>query len=480
MESTVEQLDDHRVRLRIAVTAQEFDKAIDAAFRKIAREVRIPGFRPGKAPRRLLEARLGTEAAREEALRDALPEYYANAVIEHDVDVIAAPEIEITGGEDSGDVEFEAIVEVRPEVEIEGYRGLRVEVPWEPVSDDDVERQVDRLREQFGDLEESEDPLIDGAYATIDLTGRQDGDEVEGLVATDFLYEVGSEIVVTELDEQLRGKRPGDILAFDATLPPRFGDRAGETVEFTAVVKEVKRKVLPELTDEWVSEASEFETVDELRADVRRRIEIVRTAQVRMLLRERVVEAAGALVDLEPPESLVGQEMQSRLHELGHRLQAQGATFDDFLEASGRTQEDLLAELREGAERAVRADLALRAVVAQEELRVTDEELESEVERMATRAGRKPDQVWKALRREGTIEAVRSDLVRRKALEFLVEHAEVVDGNGEPVDLGAAAESTEAPDVESDYESIAMAGDDTAGDDVAGEAAEDETEEPES
>ena len=180
MQSTVESVEGNKVKLHITVPADEFERAIDAAFRKLAREVRIPGFRPGKAPRRLLEARLGTDIAREQALRDSLPEYYVDAVTEHDVDVIAPPEIEITAGQEDGDVEFDAVVEVRPQVHLIGYDELRVELPFEPVGDDDVDEQVDALRDRFADLTDSEYPLIDDAYATIDIAGSIDGEAGRG------------------------------------------------------------------------------------------------------------------------------------------------------------------------------------------------------------------------------------------------------------------------------------------------------------
>src|SRR5262249_41707513 len=169
-----------------------FERAIDAAFRKLSREVRIPGFRPGKAPRRLLEARLGSDIAREQALQDALPEYYVEAVNDHDVDVIAPPQIEIVAGKDGGDVEFDAVVEVRPQVKLLGYDELRVELPYKGVSDGDVDRQIDALRDRFADLTDSDYPLVDDAYATIDVSGSIDGESVEGLTASEFLYRVGS------------------------------------------------------------------------------------------------------------------------------------------------------------------------------------------------------------------------------------------------------------------------------------------------
>ncbi len=435
MQSTVESVEGNKVKLHITVPADEFERAIDAAFRKLAREVRVPGFRPGKAPRRLLEARLGTEAAREQALRDSLPEYYVGAVTEHDVDVIAAPEIEVTAGQDEGDVEFDAVVEVRPQVHLTGYDEIRVELPIEPVAEKDVDDQVDRLRDRFADLTDSDLPLIDDAYATVDIAGSIDGKEVEGLTVTDFLYRVGSDMVVPELDQQLRGTRPGAILEFAAELPERFGDRAGETATFRVIVKEAKHKVLPEVTDEWVDEASEFDTVSQLRDDLRRRLETVQRLQARMATRDKVLEAVADLVPIPAPDALVDSETRRRIEDLAHRLSHQNATVEDYLAAIDQEPEAFIDSVREGSARAVLADLALRAVVTQEEISVTQEEIEAELVRLAEQLEQKVEKVRRDLERRGALETVRSDLARGKALEFLIDHATVVDEEGNVIDL---------------------------------------------
>ena len=456
LKTSVEPLEGNKVRLRVAVPSAEFEKAIDAAFRKLAREVKVPGFRPGKAPRRLLEARFGTEAAREQALRDSLPDFYAEAVRAEDIDVIAAPEIDITAGEDEGDVEFDAVVEVRPIVHLEGYDALTVEIPSPAVPEEAVDSQVDALRERFADLEDSAAPLTDGNYAEIDIKGYVHDDVIDALTATDFLYEVGSGSVVPELDVELRGKRAGDILKFNAVLDLRFGDRADQEVAFQVLVKGAKRKVLPEANDEWASEASEFDTIAELRSDLRRRMELVGKFQGQMALRDKVLEAASALVDTEIPEPLVNQEMERRLHDLVHNLERQGATIPQYLAATGQDQDTFLNGVREGATLAVRADLALRAIVAQEAIEASDEELDTEIERLGERVGQKPEKVRKDLGKRDALEAVRSDLARGKALQFLVDHATAVDEEGNPVDLTLPEGEAAAP---------------PAGDGEAGEAA---------
>jgi trigger factor len=441
MESTVETLDGNKVKLHVTVPADEFERAIDGAFKKLAREVRVPGFRPGKAPRQLLEARFGPEAAREQALRDALPEYYVEAVEANDVDVIAPPEIEITSGEEDGDVAFDAVVEVRPQVRLLGYDELTVELPYEAVDDPAVDQQVDALRERFASLEDSEYPLIDEAYATIDITGTVDGELVEGLTASDFLYRVGSAMVVDELDEQLRGVRPGAILEFGATLPERFGEREGEEVVFRVVVKDAKQKILPDLTDEWVDEASEFDTVEDLRADVRRRLEMMQKMQAQMAVRDKVLDAAADLVPIEAPASLVESETRRRVEDLAHRLSHQKVGLEQYLAATGQDPEAFVEEVRKGAARGVLADLALRAVITQEAIQADDDEVDAEIQRLADRLEQKPERVRRDLEKQGALEAVRSDVARGKALQFLVDHANVVDEEGNEIDLTFAEET---------------------------------------
>jgi len=453
LTTSVEPLEDNKVVLHVTVPSDEFEKAIDAAFRRLAREVKIPGFRPGKAPRALLEARFGADVAREQALRDSLPEYYAQAVVTESIDVIAAPEIDITAGEESGDVAFDAVVEVRPVVTLQGYDGLQVEIPSPEVPEESVDAQVDALRDRFADLEDSSQPLIDGNFASIDVKTSVHDEVIDSLSATDFLYEVGSGMLVDELDAELRGTSPGAILKFNATLPERFGDRAGDEVTFQVLVKEAKRKVLPDVDDDWVSEVSEFDTVDALRQDIRDRLGLVGKVQAQMLVRDKVLEAAAALVDIGIPDALVANEMEGRLHDLVHRLEAQGLDIPQYLAATGQEQQAFLDTLRASSTDAVRADLALRAVVTQEAIEASDDDVSAEVERLAERLEAKPDRVRKDLERRGAIEALRSDLARGKALRFLVDHANVVDEEGTPVDLTlpespepGESESTESRD----------------------------------
>jgi trigger factor len=446
MRATTEPLEGNLVRLSVEIDEPEFDKALGDVVKTLATQIRVPGFRPGKVPRKVLEARMGGSGAlRAEALREALPDFYAQAVVDTELDPIASPEIDITSGEESGGVAFDAVVQVRPLVAIPGYDGLQVTLPGLIVSDEDIDHQVDRLRENDAELEEVTRAAVDSDLVTIDLHGNDAGGaEVVGI--DDYLYEVGGGTVVPELDEQLRGAKAGDIVAFDAPTP---GDEE-QIVSFRVLVKDVKVKKLPETTDEWAAESSEFETVAELRADIYERISRVKLVQSQMALRQKTVEAVADLVaDDDVPEVLVDAEVNERLHDLQHRLEAQKLGLAEYFQATGQSPDDLLGAVRTDAHKAVKADLALRALVEAEELTLSDEELDAEMVTMAERMETTPAELRRQLDTAGRTGAVRSELRKAKALQWLLDHVDLFDEEGNPMsrdDLktDAAKESEES------------------------------------
>ena len=433
MRATAEPVEGNRMRLVVEVDEHEVDDALDATFRRLARQVRVPGFRPGKVPRQVLEARLGGAGAlRQQALSDALPDLYARAVADTELDPIAPPEIDITSGEDGGALTFDAVVEVRPSVAIPGYAGLVVTVPPLSVTEEDVDAHVDRLRQQSGELVTVSRPAVDGDYVTMNLHGhRPDAEDID---VEDYLYEVGSGSDVAGLDDQLRGKAAGEIVQFSTELASPEGPQAADV---RVLVKEVKEKKLPAANDEWAAEASEFDTLEELRADVHSRLQQLRTVQAQLALRERTLVALTDLVQEDPPESLVDAELRERLHDLGHRLEARRITVEQFLAASGRDEQALLAEMRDEARGAVRADLALRALADAESVEVSDEELDEAIADMAQSAGTSAAELRRRLDHAGRLSAVRSDRRKAKALAWLLEHVELVDEEGNPVSRDA-------------------------------------------
>jgi trigger factor len=447
MRATAAPEEGNRVRLSVEIDESEIDEALDGVLRRLSREVRVPGFRPGKVPRRVIEARMGgASALRGEALREALPEFYARAVTDTEVDPIDQPEIDITSGDDTGAVSFDAVVQVRPTVTIAGYQGLQVTVPSIEVPEEDVTAQVDRLRATSGELVEVDRPVRDADQVTLDITGTRAGSEEgedEDLIAEDFLYEVGSGGVVPELDEQLLGSAAGDSLSFGSS--PEGID---VPVTFAVEVKEVKELVLPDLTDEWASEASEFDTVEELTDDLTARLRQLRVTQAQVALRQRSVEALADLVTDEIPEVLVSEELRERLHDLGHRLEQQGLGLGQFLAATGRDEQEFLDELRDGALQGVKTDLALRALVEAEEIEVTDEELDEELASMGERLELSGEQVREQLERAGRLAAVRSDRRKAKALRWLLDNVELVDEEGRPVSRDDLSENQAEEDSE--------------------------------
>ena len=436
MKSTVEPLEGNKVRLSIEVDETELEPAVEAAFKRIAQEVRLPGFRPGKAPRKLLEARLGPGVAREEALREAVPGFYADAITTHEVDAIASPEIDITEGAETGPVTFEAIVEIRPTVEISGYEALQVEIAAPTPTDDEIDEQIERMREQYAELVTVDRPAADGDIVVIDIEGSRDGEPLEGFSATAYGFEVGAGSAIPEIDENLRGASAGDSLSF--TGDDHTHDEDDEVdhgpIDFTVEVHEVQEKNLPDLDDAWAAEASEFATLDELRADLRERMARSRAAQAQSAIRENTAAAVSALVDAEPPEALVSGEMQDRIQNMAMRLQAQGIQLDQFLQMTGQSQETFVEGLRETAHQAVLVDLALRAVAEAESIEVTDADLEAELADVAEQVGEPIERVRSQFESGGQLPAVRSDLRKQKALDWLIERAEIVDPEGNSID----------------------------------------------
>jgi trigger factor len=449
MRATAEPVEGNKVRLSVEIDEPEIDRVLGETIRSLSRQARVPGFRPGRVPRQVLEARMGGAVAlRAEALREALPDFYAQAIADAEVDPIAPPEIDITAGEEDGPLTFDALVEVRPKVAIPGYGGLQVTVPEPSATDAEVDAQVDRLRETEAELVEVSRPAVDGDNVTVDLHGTGEGDQ-EVVNLEDFLYEVGSGRVAPELDEQLRGAKVGDVLAFGATP-------AGATeVAFRVLVKDVKEKKLPELTDEWAAESSEFSTVAELRDDLRERIGKVKVVQSQMALRENALAALVELVDdAEVPEVLVEEELQQRVHDLSHRLEEQRISIEQFLQATGRTGEELVAEVRMEAHRSVKADLALRALADAESLEVTEEELATELDAMAVRMQIEVGDLRQQLDRAGRTVAVRSEQRKAKALTWLLDHVDLVDEEGNPVSRDLLSVDQGADDIDTDGDRV--------------------------
>ncbi len=429
-----------RVKLTVEVDQETFENAIEAAFRKIAKEVRVPGFRKGKAPRPVLESHIGTEYARAQALEDAIPGYYADAVRVEAVDVIAAPDLTLTSGQDDGLVCFEAIVETRPTIALHGYADLEVEIPRPTPSDEEVQEQIDVQLRQSAELVDVERPAISGDQVSIDIAGTVDGEALPGLTADDYLYSIGSGGIVEEVDNQLEGASPGDELNFSAEHPVQDD----VSIDFEIKVNAVKEEVLPELNDQWVDENTEHESVEELRTETIQRMKMMRTFQANAAMRENTATALAALVEEPVPDSMINGEMSEQLQQLAMRLQGQGMNLETWMQMTGQDPESFTEELREAAERSAKVDLALRSIVEKETISVDDSDVDEELERMAEQFQTSTQDLRDQIEDQGDgLGPIQAEISKRKALEWLVSEVKLIDENGDPVER----EDLELPDL---------------------------------
>ena len=435
MKTQVDEVGKNKVKLTVEVPQADVEKVVSQTYRRLAAQVKVPGFRPGKAPRAVIDQRLGRDFVRSEALKDILPDFYAQAVQSEDIDVVAPPDIDVTTFEDGSDLTFEAVVETRPDAVLKEYGGLKATKPPAVVSDADVDEQIERLRERFATLEVSDRPLQNGDYAQIDLTTYRHDEIVDALTFKDQVIEIGPEVFVPELDAELVGKRRGDILKVTTTLPERFGEHAGWQVGMQVLVKETKTKKLPALDDEFAKTVSEFEALDELRTDIRTRLEQVVQAQAEQALKQNVLDAfVNDGVDIDLPEGMVALEVDGQVSNLAQLLAAQGATLRQYMDAQNLDADALRNQFREQAERSLSARLGLDAVARAESIEVTDADREAELERLASRTGRTADDLRKLIDERDDWKSVDGDILRAKALDLLVERADVTVKDEPPPD----------------------------------------------
>jgi trigger factor len=427
MQTTVEETDKHKVKLTIEVPPDEFGKDLDRAYRKVARQVKIPGFRKGKVPRQVIDAQIGRDAVLGEFLEDSVPTYYRDAMRENDLAPIAQPDIDLQQVEEGKPFVFTATVEVRPRLRFEDadYKGIELDRPTSEVTDQDVDAMVDSLRERFAELEPVARPAHADDYVVMDIRASVHGQDVADATRQDYLYEVGSGEFGPKLDAELEGKRAGEILKVNDVLPERFGDDAGREVSLQVLVKDVRAKKLPAADDEFAKTASEFDTLRELRAELAKQIAQSKDRAADGIIRDA---ALGALIErtrVDLPESLVDEETGHRVSHARERAERAGTTLDQLLASQGFDELRFRADARQHAERAIIADLVLEAVARAEDIQVTPEELSREISGLAAALGREPKEVAKTLESSGQIASLAGDIIRSQALDILVEHANI-------------------------------------------------------
>ena len=465
MKSAVETLNPTRVRLSIEVPFEELKDSLDAAYKKINQQVTVKGFRKGKIPARVIDQRFGRGAVLEEAVNDALPKFYTDAVNEAELNVLGQPEVDITELKDGETLNFTAEVDVRPTIEIPDYSGIEVEVDAVEVAEEDIDKAVEELRERFASTAPVERAAEDGDVVTIDLEAKVDGEVLEDGVASGVSYTIGSGELLDGIDDAVTGVEAGGEATFTSEL--KGGSATGKEAEVTVKVTQVAKRELPELDDDFAQLASEFDTLEELRADSRKRLENMKQYDQATQAQERVLEKLLELVEVPVPEKLLEDEINTRKHNLEHhQLGQMGLDIEKYLEIQGKTVEEFDAENKEAAVKGIKTQFVLDELVNKEKLNVSQEELTEHLMRRAQSSGMSPDQFAQAVVEGGQVPMLVGEVARGKALAVVVEAATVKDTNGEIVDLDddedevsaegsteeAAEEAPEAPKAEASEE----------------------------
>jgi trigger factor len=431
MTANVTRLEDNIVRLDVEVSPEAVRESVDAKVRELGRQVRVPGFRPGKAPRRVIETHLGRDYIYYEALQDKLPTWYSQAVIETDLRPIDRPEIEFNEPLDEQEgFRFSATVAVRPEAALGEYRGLEVPKGEVKVTDEEVDEQLEQMRGQFATLAAVEGrPVQEGDFVIVDFHGeRLTGGPLEGADAEDYMLEVGRGELLEDFEKNLIGMQAGERKQFGVTFPLDYAEEPlrGESVLFTVHVKEIKERDLPPLDDEFVKEASEFDTLEELRADVREQLERVARQRVEGEFRTRVLDAVARGVEVEVPDVMVDEKAEEMLRSFERSLQAQGMEAEQYYLFAGTSAEEVKERIRQDAADTVRKELTLDAVAAAEGIRAAEEEVMHEISHLAEESDREPEEIARTMRKNGTYALLEEEIARAMALDFLAENASAI------------------------------------------------------
>ncbi|WP_019630345.1 trigger factor [Actinomadura atramentaria] len=455
MKTDVEELTPTRVKLTVEVPFDELKPNLDKAYKEISQQVRIKGFRPGRVPAPLIDKYVGRGAVLQEAVNDALPELYGRAVEESEIFVLGQPDVEVTELDDGQQFAFTAEVDIRPKFEVPDYDGLEVVVDDAEVTDEQVEETLGNLRERFASLTTVERAAQAGDFATIDLAAAVDGEAVEDASTTGYSYEVGSGSSVEGLDDAVTGLSAGESATF--TAPLAGGERAGQDAEITVTVQSVKVKDLPEADDEFAQLASEFDTIEELRADVRTRLGRQVKLQQLSDARDKALEALLEKVEIPLPDKVVQDEIDRRNQQFEQQLAISGTTREAYLAEEEKTEEEFTSDVAEAAALAVKGGFLLDQLAVQEELGVENEELSEYVVTQAMQMGVAPQQLAEYLTENNQLPAIVAEVLRNKALNLIVEHVTIKDESGNELDAAAIQRELNGETVEVGSEADAEA-----------------------
>jgi trigger factor len=432
VKSTVEKLSPTRVRINVEVPFTELEPDFDRAFKELAKQIRLPGFRPGKAPRKLLEARIGRGAVLEQVVNDALPGRYSEAVTSSEIQPLGQPEIEITKLEDNEELVFTAEVDIRPEIELPDLEALKFTVDPIEVTDEEVDSELQSLRARFGTLTGVERAAEKGDFVSIDLSATVDGEDVPEANTEGLSHEVGSGQLIEGLDDAIIGLKEGESRVFTTTLAA--GDRAGQEAQVTVTVKSVKERELPEPDDEFAQLASEFDTIDELRASLTEQVNRVKRVQQAEQIRDKALEELLEQVEVPLPEKIVEAQVNDTLHNAIHSLEHDEEKFAEALTEQGSSREEFDKDNRTNAEKAVKTQLLMDAVADKLDIQVGQSDLTERLVLMSRQYGLEPQQLLGYLQENNQLPAMFADVRRGLTVAAVVHGATVTDTDGNVID----------------------------------------------
>lgn len=441
MKSAVETLNPTRVRLTVEVPFEELKPSLDAAYKKINQQVTVPGFRKGKVPARIIDQRFGREAVLEEAINEALPRLYSEAVSEGELQVLGRPEVDVSYN-DGDELRFTAEVDVRPSLEIPEYSTIEVTVDVIEVSEEEIDASLEQLRERFASTSSVDRPAAEGDVVVLDLEASVDGEVLPDGVAKGMSYVIGSGRLLDGVDEAVTGVPAGGTATFTTQL--KGGSAAGREAEITVRVTAVQARELPALDDDFAQEASEFDTLEELREDGRKRLAQTKKYDQITQAQEKLIEALLELIEVPVPDRLLGEEIEARTHDLEHHLPSMGLTWESYLEREGKTREEYDAQIEEQARKGIKTQFILDELVSKEDVSVSQDELTAHLMQRAATSGMSPNEFVKAVVESGQVQLLVSEVSRGKALANVVRAAKVVDSNGDVVDLSDDEEAEDA------------------------------------
>lgn len=433
MTANVTKLEDNKVRLEVEVSPEDVRKGVEAKVKELGRQVRVPGFRPGKAPRRVIENHVGRDYIYMEALQEQLPNWYSSAVIETDLRPIDRPEIHFDDPLDEKEgFKFSATVPVRPEATLGEYKGLEVPKREVEVTDEQVGEQIEEMRGQFATLAAVEDrPAGEGDFAIIDFKGERmaTGDPLEGGDAEDYMLEIGRGELLEDFEKNLVGMNAGERKQFGVTFPADYQEESlrGQSVLFHVHLKEIKERDLPDLDDEFAKEASEFETLDELRGAVREQLEAVVEQRIEGEFRGRVLDAVAGKAEVEVPDVMVREKAHEMVQSFERSIRAQGIEPEQYYQLAGSSHHEVEERVKPDAEDTVKKELVLDAVAAAEGIVADEDAVMHEIGHLAEDSNRDPQEIVRTMRDNGTFVLLQEEMARQKALDFLVENAVAVE-----------------------------------------------------